>query len=195
MRSACPSFPGVFKSPAFDAPTPFGARRPIRDRRKSPSASPFGWRRRPNLPESEKNRLLASAILGSPVPSKPARISRRRTRLTRRARSFGNMESTKANIGSSAPVRRPGLEIKDWGEANWIAALARLRRKPRFRLSFLATRRRPPRSTGYGAACRELASFQSGRTTTLDPDHAWDHRAFRWLCRTRLRSDAFGGRL
>jgi ADP-heptose:LPS heptosyltransferase len=81
---------------------------------------------RTNIPELEKNRLLASAILGCPVPSKPVRITPPQTaindaRSILRPHNIGEGEYWVVCAGS-----RRGLEIKDWGEANWIAALSQI---------------------------------------------------------------------
>jgi ADP-heptose:LPS heptosyltransferase len=79
-----------------------------------------------DLPELEKNRLLASAILGSSIPARPARISPPGRALDE-ARSILQEHAISENgYWVVCAGARPGLEIKDWGEANWSAALAEI---------------------------------------------------------------------
>ena len=99
---------------------------------------------RTNIPELEKNRLLASAILGSPVPRKPARISSPQTaiddaRSILRQHSIGEGEYWVVCAGS-----RRGLEIKDWGEANWIAALSQIALETKVPFVFLGNEAEAP---------------------------------------------------
>ena len=61
-----------------------------------------------------------------------------------RALFFGNTASPKADIGSSAPVRVAVLEIKDWGEANWIAALGQIASETQVPLIFLGNEAEAP---------------------------------------------------
>ncbi|HEY5706501.1 MAG TPA: glycosyltransferase family 9 protein [Terrimicrobiaceae bacterium] len=78
------------------------------------------------IAELEKNRLLASAILGSPVRRRPARIAPPQ-RAIGDARSF--LREHNIDEGQYWVVcagSRRGLEVKDWGEANWIAALSQI---------------------------------------------------------------------
>jgi ADP-heptose:LPS heptosyltransferase len=77
-------------------------------------------------PEAEKNRLLASAILGSSVPARPAKLSPpasalREARCVLQAHGLEEKKYWVVCAGS-----RQGLEVKDWGEANWGAALSRI---------------------------------------------------------------------
>ena len=78
------------------------------------------------IPELEKNRLLASAILGSPVPRKPARISPPQTAINDARSILREHKISEGEYWVVCAGSRPGLEIKDWGEANWIAALGRI---------------------------------------------------------------------
>jgi ADP-heptose:LPS heptosyltransferase len=77
-------------------------------------------------PEAEKNRLLASAILGSAVPAGPARLSPPASALSeaRRVLQAHGLEEEKFWVVCAGS--RPGLEVKDWGEGNWAAALSRI---------------------------------------------------------------------
>jgi ADP-heptose:LPS heptosyltransferase len=77
-------------------------------------------------PEVEKNRLLASAILGSPVPPKPAKISPPASALSaaRGVLQAHGLEEGKYWVVCAGS--RPGLEVKDWGERNWASALSRI---------------------------------------------------------------------
>ena len=97
-----------------------------------------------DIPELEKNRLLACAILGSGVPSRPARISPPPTaindaRSTLRQYNIGENEYWVVCAGS-----RPGLEIKDWGEANWIAALSQIASETQAPFLFLGNEAEAP---------------------------------------------------
>ncbi|HEY5769140.1 MAG TPA: glycosyltransferase family 9 protein [Terrimicrobium sp.] len=78
------------------------------------------------IPELEKNRLLASAILGSPVPSKPARIFPPGTAINDARSILREQKISEGEYWVVCAGSRPGLEIKDWGEANWIAALGQI---------------------------------------------------------------------
>ncbi len=97
-----------------------------------------------DIPELEKNRLLACAILGSGVPSRPARISPppraiNDARSTLRQYNICENEYWVVCAGS-----RPGLEIKDWGEANWIAALSQIASETRAPFLFLGNEAEAP---------------------------------------------------
>jgi ADP-heptose:LPS heptosyltransferase len=79
-----------------------------------------------SMPEPEKNRLLASAILGSPVAKKNVKI-----RPPQKAIDGARSILRENDIGEGrywvvCAGSRRGLEIKDWGEANWIAALSEI---------------------------------------------------------------------
>jgi ADP-heptose:LPS heptosyltransferase len=78
------------------------------------------------LPELEKNHLLAGAILGSSLANRPPVISPpasalSNARLALQARGINENAYWVVCAGS-----RPGLEVKDWGEANWAVALSRI---------------------------------------------------------------------
>ena len=77
-------------------------------------------------PEAEKNRLLASAILGSSVPARPAKLSPPASALSeaRRVLQANGLEEKEYWVVCAGS--RPGLEVKDWGEGNWSAALSRI---------------------------------------------------------------------
>jgi ADP-heptose:LPS heptosyltransferase len=96
------------------------------------------------IPEQEKNRLLASAILGSPVPKKPVRIAPPQkviedARSILRQHNIGEGEYWVVSAGS-----RRGLEIKDWGEGNWIAALGQIALETNAPLVFLGNEAEAP---------------------------------------------------
>ncbi len=108
-----------------------------------------------NLPESEKNRLLASAILGWSVPRKPARIDPPENALDE-ARSIlrqSGIEDGKYWVVCAGA--RPGLEIKDWGEANWAAALARIASDTKVPFLFLGNKAEAPSIDRIRAALPE----------------------------------------
>ena len=112
-----------------------------------------------NLPELEKNRLLASAILGPPVAGKPARISPPQKALLEpesilREHNIGEGEYWVVCAGA-----RPGLEIKDWGEANWVAALRQIAPETMSPCSFWATRQRLLRSIEYARLAERFGHF------------------------------------
>jgi ADP-heptose:LPS heptosyltransferase len=89
-----------------------------------------------DLPEVEKNRSLATAILGSPIPRRPARISPPQ-KVLEDARSLLRQHNISAGYWVVCAGGRPGLEIKDWGEANWSQALAQIASEIRAPLVFL----------------------------------------------------------
>jgi ADP-heptose:LPS heptosyltransferase len=92
---------------------------------------------RAGMPEAEKNQLLASAILGSSAPSRPARISPP-SKALEAARSI--LKRHAIDEGAYWVVcagARPGLETKDWGEENWIAALSHIVSETQASLLFL----------------------------------------------------------
>ena len=78
------------------------------------------------IPELEKNRLLASAILGSPVPRKPARISPPQKAINDARSILREHKISEGEYWVVCAGSRPGLEIKDWGESNWVAALGQI---------------------------------------------------------------------
>ncbi len=79
-----------------------------------------------NMPEPEKNRLLASAILGSPVPKKPVRIPPPPAAIDKARAILRQQKVSEGEYWVVCAGSRRGLEIKDWGEANWIAALSQI---------------------------------------------------------------------
>ena len=79
-----------------------------------------------DLPELEKNRLLASAILGSSIPGRPARISPPKKALEGARSILSAHKINERGYWVVCAGSRPGLEIKDWGEANWVEALTRI---------------------------------------------------------------------
>jgi ADP-heptose:LPS heptosyltransferase len=90
-----------------------------------------------DFPELEKNRLLASAILGFPLPNRPARITPPPkaiddARATLRQRKISEGEYWVVCVGA-----RPGLEMKDWGEENWAKALCQIAPEAKAPLLFL----------------------------------------------------------
>ena len=77
-------------------------------------------------PEAEKNRLLASAILGSSVPPRPAKLSPPASALSEARRVLQAHDLEERNYWVVCAGSRPGLEVKDWGEGNWASALSRI---------------------------------------------------------------------
>jgi ADP-heptose:LPS heptosyltransferase len=81
---------------------------------------------RAGIPEREKNRLLASAILGSPVPGRPVRISPPQTAISDARSILRQHNISESEYWVVCAGSRRGLETKDWGEANWTAALGQI---------------------------------------------------------------------
>jgi ADP-heptose:LPS heptosyltransferase len=81
---------------------------------------------RAGIPEREKNRLLASAILGSPVPREPVRISPPQTAINDARSILRQHNISEGEYWVVCAGSRRGLETKDWGQANWIAALGQI---------------------------------------------------------------------
>ena len=77
-------------------------------------------------PEAKKNCLLASAILNSTVPAKPAKLSPPTSALSEARRILQANDLEKEKYWVVCAGSRPGLEIKDWGEENWASALSRI---------------------------------------------------------------------
>jgi ADP-heptose:LPS heptosyltransferase len=96
------------------------------------------------IPELEKNRLLASAILGAPVPRKPARISPPKTAINDARSILGRHGIGESEYWVVCAGSRPGLEIKDWGEANWIAALSQIASETKAPFLFLGNEAEAP---------------------------------------------------
>jgi ADP-heptose:LPS heptosyltransferase len=96
------------------------------------------------LPELEKNRLLVAAILGSSLPNRPAVISPPASAL-RNARSTLQAHGVDENAyWVVCAGSRPGLEVKDWGEANWAAALSRIASETKSAFLFLGNKAEAP---------------------------------------------------
>jgi hypothetical protein len=134
-----PIRPGVCVRPVFNPPTQ--ANTPARELAR---CFDLWVEASAGLPEAEKNHLLASAILGSPVPVRPARISAPPQALDA-ARSL--LRSHAIGEGSYWAVcagARPGLETKDWGEENWIAALSHIVVDTQAGLLFLGNEKESP---------------------------------------------------
>jgi ADP-heptose:LPS heptosyltransferase len=99
---------------------------------------------RTEAPEQEKSRLLAAAILGSPVSRKPARIAPTRKAIDD---ARGILQECKLEEGGYWIVcagARPGLEIKDWGETNWVTALTRIASETQAPFVFLGNEAESP---------------------------------------------------
>jgi ADP-heptose:LPS heptosyltransferase len=96
------------------------------------------------IPELEKNRLLASAILGSPVPSKPARISAPQKAVDDARSILLQHNLDEGEYWVVCAGSRPGLEIKDWGEANWVAALSQIASETKAPFLFLGNEAEAP---------------------------------------------------
>jgi ADP-heptose:LPS heptosyltransferase len=101
-------------------------------------------RARTNLPESEKNRLLASAILGSSVPGKPARISPPRNAVEEARSLLRRYRIGEQRYWVVCAGARPGLAIKDWGETNWAAALGAIASETKLPFLFLGNQAEAP---------------------------------------------------
>jgi len=96
------------------------------------------------LPELEKNRLLASAILGFPIPSKPARISPPQKAIDDARSILLQHKINDEGYWVVCAGARAGLEIKDWGEANWADALAQIASETKAPLLFLGNEAEAP---------------------------------------------------
>jgi len=92
---------------------------------------------RAEIPEREKSRLLAEAILGSPVPVRPVRISPPAGALDEAREILRANGLEEGRFWVVCAGSRPGLEIKDWGETNWVAALSRIALETRLPFVFL----------------------------------------------------------
>ena len=97
-----------------------------------------------DLPESEKNRLLASAILGSSISGRPARISPPRMALDQARTILQGYKMDEGRYWVVCAGARPGLEIKDWGEANWVAALSAIASETKLPFLFLGNEAEAP---------------------------------------------------
>jgi ADP-heptose:LPS heptosyltransferase len=97
-----------------------------------------------NLPELEKNRLLASAILGAPVAGRPARMSPPPSALEPAQAILRERGLEAQRYWVVCAGARPGLEIKDWGEANWVAALSAIAEEVNVPLLFLGNEAEAP---------------------------------------------------
>lgn len=113
-----------------------------------------------NLTELEKNRLLASAILGAPVSGRPARISPPQSALESAMAILRELGLEEQQYWVVCAGARPGLEIKDWGEANWTTALAAIAEEVNVPLVFLGNEAEAPSIGRIRAAlpqgCRDL---------------------------------------
>jgi ADP-heptose:LPS heptosyltransferase len=99
---------------------------------------------RADIPEKEKNRLLASAILGSPVPKKPVRISPPQEAVNDARLILERHDIREGDYWVVCAGSRRGLEIKDWGEANWIAALGQIASETNVPFVFLGNEAEAP---------------------------------------------------
>jgi ADP-heptose:LPS heptosyltransferase len=93
-----------------------------------------------DFPESKKNRLLASAILGSPIAGQPARICPPKKSLDDARSILREHEISEEGYWVVCAGTRPGLEIKDWGEANWAKALAEIASETKAPFVFLGNK-------------------------------------------------------
>ena len=96
------------------------------------------------IPELEKNRLLAAAILGSPAPKKPLRIAPPREAIDGARSVLRQHGIAEGGYWVVCAGSRRGLEIKDWGEANWIAALGQIASETQVPLIFLGNEAEAP---------------------------------------------------
>ena len=117
------------------------------------------------MPELDKNRLLASAILGSPAPSTPVKFLRRRKQSTTPDRFFYSTSSAKASIGSCARVAGPALRSRIGAKRIGLRRLARLRRKQRLPSFFSETRRKHPRLDEFKTRCQMTCGISISRPT------------------------------
>ena len=95
-------------------------------------------------PELEKNRLLASAILGSSVPARPARFSPPAAALSKARVILQTHGVEEKEYWVVCAGSRPGLEVKDWGEANWVEALSRIASETKATFCFLGNEAEAP---------------------------------------------------
>jgi ADP-heptose:LPS heptosyltransferase len=93
-----------------------------------------------NVPELEKNRSLASAILGSPIPRKPAKISPPQTAIDDARSLLRRHKVSEGEYWVVCAGYRRGLEIKDWGEENWVAALGHIASETKVPFLFLGNK-------------------------------------------------------
>ena len=96
------------------------------------------------IPELEKNRLLAAAILGSPAPKKPLRFAPPREAIDGARSVLRQHGIAEDGYWVVCAGSRRGLEIKDWGEANWIAALGQIASETQVPLIFLGNEAEAP---------------------------------------------------
>ena len=150
-----------------------------------------------DIPELEKNRLLACAILGSGRSKQARRESlRHRKRSTMPDRFFGNTILAKAEYWVVCAGSRPGLEIKDWGEANWIAALSQIASETQAPFLFLGNEAEAPSIERIRSGLpRVLQHFNLRQDPPSIAGHLRNHCAVGRLCGTRLGPHAPGGRL
>ena len=74
-----------------------------------------------DLPELEKNRLLAAAILGRDLPLVRPEITPSPTALSQARDLLAQHGLEEGKFWVSCVGARPGLVMKDWGEKNWTA--------------------------------------------------------------------------
>ncbi len=97
-----------------------------------------------SLPELEKNRLLASAILGFDVPSRPPRLSPPQEAIDSARALLLEHEVAEREYWVVCVGSRPSLETKNWGEDNWIAALSQIASETNSALLFLGNEEEAP---------------------------------------------------
>jgi hypothetical protein len=137
-----------------------------------------------NLPEAQKNRLLASAILGSSIAARPARISPPKPALDEARSLLRQKEVDENQYWVVCAGARPGLEIKTGEELGGRSPESQ--RKQISHLSFWEIKRRPASIDRTRAAlpenCRHfnLAQEPPRSLTTLGII------ALFWIRRTRL---------
>jgi ADP-heptose:LPS heptosyltransferase len=96
------------------------------------------------IPEQEKNRLLASAILRTPVPKRRIKIAPPQAAIDDARSILGRLSIGEGEYWVVCAGSRPGLEIKDWGEANWIAALSQIASETKAPFLFLGNEAEAP---------------------------------------------------
>ena len=136
-RFAWPILPSVFAWPASNPPTGSGPRRRMRRLGSWPGALTFGSRREPTCPKRKRIGCWLPRYCESSAPSRPARIAPP-SKALEAARSI--LKRHAIDEGAYWVVcagARPGLETKDWGEENWIAALSHIASETQASLLFL----------------------------------------------------------
>ena len=158
--------PKRLKVAGFDPLMPFGAQKQGYDAtRRWPSASIFGSRLKPASRVGEE--LLA--CLRNPgircSQTNRREFLRHRKQSTTPVRFFYSTSSARGRVLGRVCGFRPGLEIKDWGEARWVAALSRNCIGNKGSLPFSETRAEAPRLDEFKTRCQMTCGISISRPT------------------------------